>query len=79
MQQQAAVAEAELRLLEVNRNMAEALRAGDVEAFRRGAFENQFYKPLSQSALEYAAQGITSLYEVMRVSAQVENETELKN
>lgn len=64
-------------MLEVNRRMAEALRDGDVAVFSQGALENPSYKPLSQRALEYAAQGITSLYEVMRVTAQVEDETQV--
>lgn len=64
-------------MLEVNRRMAEALRDNDVNAFTRGALENPSYKPLSQRALEYAGQGITSLYEVMRVTAQVEDESQL--
>ena len=64
-------------MLDVNRRMAEALRDNDVNAFTRGALENPSYKPLSQRALEYAGQGITSLYEVMRVTAQVEDESQL--
>jgi MSHA biogenesis protein MshE len=65
-------------MLEVNGKMAEALRDNDVNAFSRGAIENPGYKPLSQRALEYAGEGITSLYEVMRVTAQVEDETLLE-
>jgi len=65
-------------MLEVNRKMAEALRDNDVNAFSRGALENPWYKPLSQRALEYAGEGITSLYEVMRVTAQVEDETQME-
>lgn len=64
-------------LVEVNRMMADALRRGDVEDFRKGALSNPMYKPLSQSAMEYAIDGRTSLYEVMRISAQVDDETEM--
>jgi len=65
-------------LLEVSRQMAEALRSGDVDAFTRIAVESASFKSLSQGALEYAQRGITSLSEVMRVSAQVEDESELQ-
>jgi MSHA biogenesis protein MshE len=65
-------------MLEINRKMAEALRVNDVNDFSRGAVENRWYKPLSQRALEYAGQGITSLYEVMRVTAQVEDESQIE-
>lgn len=65
-------------LLEVSRQMAEALRNGDVDAFTRIAVESASFKSLSQGALEYAQHGITSLSEVMRVSAQVEDESELQ-
>ncbi len=65
-------------LLEINRQMAEALRENDVKAFSQGALKNPWYKPLSHSALEYAAQGITSLYEVVRVTAQIEDETQME-
>ncbi len=62
-------------MLEVNRKMAEALRANDISTIQRVASENSWYKPLSVSALEYAAAGRTSLYEVMRVAAQIDDET----
>ena len=61
-------------MLDVNRYMAEALRDNDVNAFTRSAEENPGFRPISQSALEYAAEGITSLSEVMRVSALIEDE-----
>jgi MSHA biogenesis protein MshE len=36
------------------------------------------YRPLSLSALDYALQGITTLEEVLRVSAEVEDENPLE-
>jgi MSHA biogenesis protein MshE len=61
-------------LLEVNRDMANALRDNSVRAFNAAAFKSEGYRPLSHSALIYALQGITTLEEVMRVTAQVEDE-----
>lgn len=61
-------------MLEVNRYMAEALRTNDINNFARAALKSASYRPISESAHEYAAEGITSLAEVMRVSALVEDE-----
>jgi len=61
-------------LLEVNRDMANALRDNSVRDFNAAAFKSEGYRPLSQSALIYALQGITTLEEVIRVTAQVEDE-----
>ncbi|MEC8427474.1 MAG: ATPase, T2SS/T4P/T4SS family, partial [Pseudomonadota bacterium] len=62
-------------LLEINRPMADALRDNDVKAFNDAAHRSPDYRPLSHSALEYALQGVTTLEEVLRVSAQVEDES----
>lgn len=61
-------------LLELDRAMGNALRENSVAAFNNAALANSHYAPLSYSALEYAKQGLTSLAEVMRVSAIVEDE-----
>jgi MSHA biogenesis protein MshE len=61
-------------LLEIDRAMGNALRENDVAAFNDAAHANPNYAPLSYSALEFAKKGITSLAEVMRVSAIVEDE-----
>ncbi len=61
-------------LLELDRAMGNALRENSVAAFNNAALANPHYAPLSYSALEYAKQGLTSLAEVMRVSAIVEDE-----
>ncbi|HEY7885045.1 MAG TPA: GspE/PulE family protein, partial [Cellvibrionaceae bacterium] len=61
-------------MLEVNAPMAEALRTNDINAFAHAAAASPHFKPLSDAAFEFAVQGITSLEEVMRISAQVEDE-----
>lgn len=62
-------------LLEINSAMADALRDGSVRGFNDAAKASGNYRPLSMSALEYALQGVTTMEEVLRVSAEVEDET----
>ncbi len=57
-------------LLEVNDEMADALRANDSGKFANATRTSEHYQPLVVSALEKAAQGITSLSEVFRVTEQ---------
>ena len=59
-------------LLVLDDDMAEALRHSDSSAFVKHARQAPGYKPLVTNALEYAAQGLTSLAEVFRVSEQVD-------
>jgi MSHA biogenesis protein MshE len=59
-------------MLELNPAMAEALRLSDVSGFSQAANANPNFKTLSQAALEYAAQGVTSLDEVMSITAQID-------
>ncbi|MEX1032454.1 MAG: ATPase, T2SS/T4P/T4SS family [Cellvibrionaceae bacterium] len=61
-------------LLEINRAMSNALRDNNVLEFNRAAHNHPHFLPLSYSALELAKEGITSLSEVLRVSALVEDE-----
>ncbi|MGI1678366.1 MAG: Flp pilus assembly complex ATPase component TadA [Cellvibrionaceae bacterium] len=61
-------------LLDLDQPMADALRENDVRQFNQAAHDNPDFMPLSFSALEFAVQGITSLEEVLRVSALVEDE-----
>lgn len=63
-------------LLEINHGMADALRENDVRAFNRVAHEKPDFQPLMFSALAFALEGVTTLEEVLRVSAQVEDEAE---
>lgn len=62
-------------MLELNHDMASALRENDIQAFSDASHASANFKPLSFSALQYAAAGVTTLEEVMRVSAQVEDES----
>lgn len=62
-------------LLEINAPMADALRDGSVRQFNDAAHSHENYRPLSLSALDFALQGITTVDEVLRVSAEVEDES----
>ncbi len=59
-------------LLEMDDDMADALRANDSGTFAKAARKSATYQPLVISALEKAAQGITSLEEVFRITEQLE-------
>jgi MSHA biogenesis protein MshE len=59
-------------MLELNTAMTEALRTENINAFAHAAAESLNFKPLSQAALEYAEQGVTTLDEVMSITAQIE-------
>ena len=62
-------------LLEINNPMSSALRENNVQGFNIAAHAHPHYRPLSASALDYALQGVTTFDEVLRVSAQVEDES----
>jgi MSHA biogenesis protein MshE len=55
-------------LLELDQTMMSALRNQDADAFAQAARSNPGYRPLAFVALDYAAQGITSLDEVLRLA-----------
>ena len=59
-------------LLEMNADLAEAVRAGDSTLFARRIRENAAYKPLVRVALDYALQGVTSLNEVRRLAGALD-------
>jgi MSHA biogenesis protein MshE len=59
-------------MLELNQSMAEALRTNDINGFTRAANESEHFIPLSEAALGYALEGVTSLDEVMAISAQID-------
>lgn len=62
-------------LLEIDLAMAEALRDSDVNGFNRAAHKHEHYRPLNLSALEYAIEGITTMEEVLRVSAEFDDQS----
>ena len=59
-------------MLELNAALAEALRTENINEFAQVAAASPNFKTLSQAALEYAEQGITTLDEVMSITAQIE-------
>lgn len=58
--------------LEFDRKLSEILAAGDSTEFNHAARAAPGYRTLSHVALGYAAEGITTLDEVLRISADVE-------
>ncbi len=59
-------------MLELNQSMAEALRTQDINAFTQAAYANPNFITLSEAALNYAIEGVTTLDEVMSISAQID-------
>ena len=66
-------------LLEMNDEMADALRRNDNSAFSKAARNSEGYQPLVISALAMASQGITSLKEVFRVTEQMDESVYLED
>ena len=60
-------------LLEIDEILADALRCNNSSEFAQHAKQQHGFKSLSQNALEYAIQGITTLEEVIRISGELEN------
>ncbi len=58
--------------LEPNATMLAALRQEDVHAFAEAARHSPHFHTLLESSLDYAAQGLTTVEEVMRVVGEVE-------
>ena len=61
-------------LLEITAEMTAPLRRGDFQGFTEAAMASDRYRPLALQALDLARQGITSLDEVFRVSASLDDE-----
>jgi MSHA biogenesis protein MshE len=59
-------------LLELDEPMADALRHNDSSAFAHAAAQSPTFFPLTRNALDFAASGITTLDEVLRVSSDDE-------
>jgi MSHA biogenesis protein MshE len=59
--------------LEMDANTLGALRRANPDEFEKAARENPYYRPLEFCALDYAKQGHTSLDEVFRVSATLQD------
>ncbi|MEW6981161.1 GspE/PulE family protein [Colwelliaceae bacterium 6471] len=59
-------------LLEMNEPMMAALKRDDAEAFAQAAKASPSFKPLALAAFDYAADGITTVEEVLRLSEAVD-------
>ena len=55
-----------------NQGMLEAIRKQDFESFSKRARESEFFTPLSESAINLALEGITTVDEVLRVCESIE-------
>jgi MSHA biogenesis protein MshE len=59
-------------LLELDEAMTDALRRDDTSGFAHAAKGSRHFRSLTQNALDYALNGVTTLEEVMRVSSDDE-------
>ncbi len=59
-------------LLEFDEQLSQSLATGDSAAFGRAAKNARGYQPLNRVALQYAIEGITSMEEVLRISADLD-------
>lgn len=59
--------------LELDDEMADALRRENTSDFTKAAKKSHLYRPFAQHAVEYALKGVTTLDEVLRVSNVVED------
>jgi len=64
-------------LLEIDRQISEAIRRGDLKELDQAAHSRPGYISLSRSALDLAVSGITTLAEAMAVTSGLEEEEDL--
>jgi MSHA biogenesis protein MshE len=64
-------------LLEIDRQLADAIRRGDLRALDESAHNRSDYVSITQSALDLAAAGVTTLAEAMAVTSGLEEEEDL--
>lgn len=60
-------------LLEINESIADALRRNHTADYMQAALSAPGFKPLAACALDSAAEGVTSLAEVLRISGEQED------
>ncbi len=60
-------------LLELDENMLQALRRNSAAEFTDAAHQNPYFRSLAQCALDYARQGVTSVQEVFKISASLDD------
>ena len=59
-------------LLELDESQSRALRTEDLDGFTRACLTSERFRPLSEMALQYAREGVTSLDEVLRITGDSE-------
>lgn len=64
--------------LEISPEMADCLRENDAKAFLQAVKNSRTFRPLAVSAMDYAEKGQTSLSEVMRVAAQLDDDNPME-
>jgi MSHA biogenesis protein MshE len=64
-------------LLEIDRQLADAIRRGDLRELDESAHNRSDYVSITQSALDLAAAGVTTLAEAMAVTSGLEEEEDL--
>ena len=62
-------------LLELDEPMLQGLRRNDAAEFATAAANNKEFRTLSQCALDYARQGITTVQEVFKITASLDDRT----
>jgi MSHA biogenesis protein MshE len=60
-------------LLEFDDDMLDAIRQGDIARFSKTAMNSKHYYPMSLWALDYAVEGKTSIQEVFKISASLDD------
>jgi MSHA biogenesis protein MshE len=60
-------------LLELDGTLADHLRRQDYTSFERAATEQEGFRPLAQSGMDFAMQGVTTIGEVIRVAGSLED------
>ncbi len=60
-------------LLEFDRNLSEILSHGDSAQFVKEARNSKYFRSLNMVALQYAVEGITTMDEVIRISADIDS------
>ncbi len=63
-------------LLEMDKSLANILAHGDSAQFMKAARNSRNFRPLNMVALQYAVEGITSMDEVIRISADIDSLTD---
>lgn len=63
-------------LLELDKELSSVLSHGDSGQFVKSAMNSRNFRPLNMVALQYAVEGITTMDEVIRISADIESVTD---